>query len=154
MTAALSRVTLRDVSDDDLLLFFEHQLDPEATAMAAFSPRDLDAFMAHWARIRRDKTVTAKAVVTDGHVVGNVVSWNHSGEPHVGYWIDKEHWGKGVASAALAAFLDEVAMRPLHARAAKHNVASIRVLEKCGFAIAGEAVDSDVEEVMLVLRSG
>jgi hypothetical protein len=29
-------VALRDVADDDLPLFFEHQLDPDATAMAAF----------------------------------------------------------------------------------------------------------------------
>ena len=28
--------------------------------------------------------------------------------------------------------------RPVHARVAKHNTASIRVLQKCGFAICGE----------------
>jgi RimJ/RimL family protein N-acetyltransferase len=147
-------VALRDVQDDDLPLLFEHQLDPEATAMAAFPARSRKAFMAHWARIRRrDDTIILRSVLHDGQVVGNVVSWESDGERYVGYWIGKEHWGQGIASAALAAFLGEVTTRPLHARAAKHNVASIRVLEKCGFAISGVVVtDDDVEELLLVLR--
>ena len=147
-------VALRDVTGDDLPLLFEHQLDPEATAMAAFPARDRNAFMAHWARILRDETVVTRTVLAEGRVVGNFVSWENEGERYVGYWIGKEHWGQGIASAALAAFLGEVSVRPLHACAAKHNVASIRVLEKCGFAISGEATDGDVEEVLLVLDSG
>jgi len=43
-------VTLRKVTEEDLPLFFEHQLDAEATRMAAFPSRGLDAFMAHWAK--------------------------------------------------------------------------------------------------------
>ena len=147
-------VALRDVTGDDLPLLFEHQLDPEATAMAAFPARERDAFMAHWARILRDETVVTRTVLAEGRVVGNVVSWENEGERYVGYWIGKEHWGQGIASAALAAFLGEVIVRPLHALAAKHNVASIRVLEKCGFALSGERTDGDVEEVLLVLDSG
>jgi RimJ/RimL family protein N-acetyltransferase len=146
-------VALRDVRDDDLPLLFEHQLDPEATAMAAFPARNREAFMAHWARIRRDDTVMLRSVLHDGQVVGNVVSWENDGVRYVGYWIGKEHWGQGIASDALAAFIGELTMRPLHARAAKHNGASIRVLEKCGFAISGVVVtDADVEELLLVLR--
>ena len=145
-------VTLREVTDDDLPLFFEHQLDPDATAMAAFPARDRDAFTAHWTRIRGDETVILRSILCDREVVGNVVSWESDGERYVGYWIGKEHWGHGIASAALAALLDDVTTRPLHARAAKHNVASIRVLEKCGFAISAECTDGDVEEVLLVLR--
>ena len=145
-------VTLRGVRDDDLPVLYEHQLDPDATAMAAFPARDREAFMAHWERIRRDDTVILRTVLAEGQVVGNVVSWESDGERYVGYWIGREHWGRGVASAALAAFLDEVTTRPLHARAAKHNVASGRVLEKCGFEISGEANDGDVEELLLVLR--
>jgi RimJ/RimL family protein N-acetyltransferase len=107
--------------------------------------------MAHWARIRLDETVILRSVLCDREVVGNVVSWENGGERYVGYWIGKEHWGQGIASAALAAFLDEVTTRPLRARAAKHNVASIRVLEKCGFAISAERTDGDVDEFLLVL---
>ena len=43
-----ARVILREVIDADLEIFFEQQLDSEATEMAAFPARDRDAHMAHW----------------------------------------------------------------------------------------------------------
>src|SRR5690349_11134114 len=58
--AMADSIVLRDVTDDDLPIFFEQQLDPDANYMAAFTskdPTDRDAFMAHWARIRADKTI-------------------------------------------------------------------------------------------------
>jgi RimJ/RimL family protein N-acetyltransferase len=43
--------------------------------------------------------------------------------------------------------------RPLHAYVAKSNVASIRVLEKCGFVEVGEHTGDDgIEELLLELR--
>lgn len=44
----------------------------------------------------------------------------------------------GFATSALHQFLGEIAVRPLYARAAKDNTASIRVLQKCGFSVVGE----------------
>ena len=133
-----SDVRLRDVAEADLLAFFDHQRDPDAAEMAAFEARDRDAFAAHWAKILADDTVIKKTVLVDGHVAGNVVSWEHSGEREIGYWIGREFWGKGVATRVLSAFLLQVTTRPLYALVAKRNVASIRVLEKCGFALVGE----------------
>ena len=150
-------VTLRDVTEADLPIFFAHQLDPEATRMAAFAARDQDAFMAHWTRILDNETVIKKTVLVDGHVAGNVVSFEGSGQRLVGYWIGREHWGKGVATMALSEFLGHVETRPLYAHVAKHNAASVRVLEKCGFTISGGCVDSSeaggdgVEEFILQL---
>ena len=129
---------LRDVTEGDLPVFFEHQLDPEANRMAAFPARDRSAFMAHWTRILGDETITKKTVLLDGQVAGSVVSFEQDGNLEVGYWIGRRYWGRGVATAALSAFLGLVRARPLYARVAKHNVASIRVLEKCGFEISGE----------------
>jgi RimJ/RimL family protein N-acetyltransferase len=126
-------VVLRPVEDDDLPIFFEHQADPEASRMAAFPSRGRDAFMAHWARIRPDPTTITRTVLVGGRVAGNVVCWEHPGGREIGYWIGREHWGCGVATRALRAFLDEVSVRPLVAHVAWHNGASIRVLEKCGF---------------------
>ena len=133
-----SDVLLRDVIESDLPIFFEHQLDPDATEMAAFPSRDRDAFMAHWAKIMADDSVMLKTVLFDGHVAGNIVSFEQSGKREVGYWIGKEYWGKGIATKALAAFLDHVKTRPLYAHVAKHNIGSRRVLEKCGFTVEGE----------------
>jgi RimJ/RimL family protein N-acetyltransferase len=152
-------VRLRDVTEADLPIFFEHQLDPDANRMAAFPARDRDAFMAHWAKILRDETVTTKTILFDGRVAGNIVSWEQFGEQEVGYWIGKEYWGKGVATRTLAAFLGDVSARPLYARVAKHNIGSRRVLEKCGFTICGEEIvladasGEQVEEYVLKLEA-
>jgi len=133
-----SDVLLREVTEDDLSIFFEHQLDPDATEMAAFPARDRDAFMAHWVKIMADDVVILKTILFDGHVAGNIVSFEMSGKREVGYWIGKEYWGKSIATKALAAFLDHVKTRPLYAHVAKHNIGSRRVLEKCGFTIDDE----------------
>ena len=135
-------VRLRRVVDADLAVFYEHQRDPEATSMAAFPSRDWDAFVAHWSRILADETVKTRTVLADGVVAGNVVSFAQCGEREVGYWLGREFWGRGVASRALAAFLRIETQRPLTAHVAKHNAASRRVLEKCGFRVCGEAVVS------------
>lgn len=137
-------VLLRAVDGSDLPVFFEHQRDPEANRMAAFAARDRDAFMAHWSRILEGQSVV-RTIVADGQVAGNVVSWEHSGRVEVGYWIGREFWGRGIATRALNAFLREVTTRPLYAHVAEHNVASIRVLEKCGFTISDEEPESSDE---------
>lgn len=152
-------VRLREVRESDLLIFFQHQLDPEASRMAAFPPRDEDAFMAHWrTNILGDDAVIAKTVLVDEEVAGNVVSFEYACEREVGYWIGREHWGKGAATRALSAFLVHDTARPLYAGVAKHNVASIRVLEKCGFTISDDDVEpsdapGSVEMVRLKLEA-
>jgi RimJ/RimL family protein N-acetyltransferase len=146
------QVELRDVAESDLPIFYEHQLDPEANRMAAFVARDRDAFMAHWARILVDDSCIAKTVLVDGQVAGNVGSFDMEGQRLVGYWIGKRHWGKGVATRALSTFLELDTARPLHARVAASNVASIRVLEKCGYILCGRESHADgVEEFILEL---
>jgi RimJ/RimL family protein N-acetyltransferase len=144
-----THVHLRDVIEDDLPIFFEHQLDPIATQMAAFPARDRQAFMAHWAKIMGDDTITLKTILFDGQVVGNIVSWEESGERDIGYWIGRVYWGRGIATQALSKFLDHVTVRPLSAHVAKHNLASRRVLEKCGFKISHE----EGEEFILKLSA-
>jgi RimJ/RimL family protein N-acetyltransferase len=149
-------VILRDVTESDLPIFFEQQLDPDATEMAAFPARDREAFMAHWAKIMADDSVILKTILFDGQVAGNIVGFEMSGKREVGYWIGKEYWGKGIATRALTAFLDEVKTRPLYAYVAKHNVGSRRVLEKCGFTVEGQDTFSNasgevVEQFVLKL---
>lgn len=154
-----SDVLLREVTASDLPIFFEQQLDPDATQMAAFLARDREAFMAHWTKILGDETITKKTILFEGQVAGNIVSFEQFGERLVGYWLGKEYWGKGIATQALSAFLDQVKVRPLYAHVAKHNIASIRVLEKCGFTIIGEekgfadASGEEVEEFILKLSA-
>jgi RimJ/RimL family protein N-acetyltransferase len=142
-------VRLRGVTEDDLPVFFDDQRDPEANRMAAFPPRDRDAFMAHWNAILRDATGVERTVLLDGQVAGYVVAFEYEGRREVGYWIGRAFWGKGVATRALRTFLEEVTERPIYAGVAEHNVASIRVLEKCGFTISeAQAGDEDGHVLM------
>ncbi len=103
--------------------------------------------MAHWAKIMADESNILKTILFDGQVAGNIVGWESSGEWEVGYWIGKEYWGKGIATKALVLFLDLVKTRPLYAHVVKHNIASRRVLEKCGFKVTVE----ELEEFILKL---
>jgi RimJ/RimL family protein N-acetyltransferase len=152
-------VQLRNVIESDLPIFFEQQLDPEATQMAAFPPREWEVFMAHWAKILADTTGFIQTILFEGRVAGNIVSWEHSGQREVGYWLGKAYWGKGIATRALAQFLGQVKERPLYAYVARHNIASLRVLQKCGFTIIGEEQEPSsvpgvlVEEIILQLNA-
>ena len=152
---------LRDVVEDDLPLFFVFQLDPDANYMAAFigrDPTDREAFTAHWKKIMALPTSINKTIVCDGQVVGSVSSFEHSGKLEVTYWIGRAHWGKGIATRALTAFLAQVnTTRPIYAGLAKDNQGSRRVLEKCGFQVMGEAKGfakargEEIEELRMVL---
>jgi len=154
---AAEGVQLRDVSEDDLPIFFEHQIDPDACEMAAFPPRDRGRFMEHWAKILADETVERKTILHDGQVAGYIVCFERGGKRQVGYWIGRDFWGRGIATRGLTEFLDSVQKRPLYAFVAKHNIGSLRVLEKCGFIVHGEGkLPSDdgrpvVEEFILML---
>ncbi|HKW15172.1 MAG TPA: GNAT family N-acetyltransferase [Candidatus Krumholzibacteria bacterium] len=154
---------LREVVEDDLPWFFEFQLDRDANYMAAFiarDPTDREAFTAHWKKILAGPTNIIRTIVCDGQVVGSVSSWETDCKPEVTYWIGKEHWGRGIATRALATFLVEAnATRPIYARVARDNLGSRRVLEKCGFRIIGEmkgfagARGEEIEELLLELGS-
>ena len=132
-------VVLREVVASDLPIFYEHQRDPQSVAMADFPSRDREAHMAHWARIMAVPSSVLRTIVFNGEVAGNIVSWDGSDGREVGYWLGRQFWGQGIASQALALFLDEVRVRPLFAHVVKHNVASRRVLEKCGFVVTRAA---------------
>lgn len=130
-------VVLRDVREEDLEPLYQQQADPESVRMAAMPAREREDSYAHWRKSLADETAYARAIDIEGECVGHVVSFMREGqaEREVGYWIARSHWGRGIATAALAAFLQEERRRPLIAGVAVHNPGSRRVLEKCGFAL-------------------
>ncbi len=135
---------LRPLADADLPLIFELQRDPVAVAMARVPARDREAFDANWETIRGDDATTVR-VIDDGAsgVAGWILAFPHDGELCLGYWIAREQWGRGLATRAVRAFVAELPARPLHATVATDNVASRRVLEKCGFADLGMTTEWD-----------
>jgi RimJ/RimL family protein N-acetyltransferase len=124
---------LRDVREDDLDVLFEQQREPEAVAMALFPAREREAFDAHWHRVLADDSAVVRVIESEGEVAGNIGSWEQDGRQLVGYWLGREYWGRGLATAALGELVQELQTRPLHAWVATGNAGSIRVLEKCGF---------------------
>jgi RimJ/RimL family protein N-acetyltransferase len=145
---------LRDVEEGDLRVFFEQQRDPEANRMAAFPAREWDVFVAHWrANVLGNPSGRKKTIVVGGDVAGNILSWEHDGKRLVGYWVGRQYWGRGIATAALSEFLQHETTRPLYAYVAVHNLGSIRVLEKCGFCRLGESTKEEdgVEEYLFRL---
>ncbi|MEZ4522720.1 MAG: GNAT family N-acetyltransferase [Thermomicrobiales bacterium] len=131
-------VRLREVEAGDLPTFFEHQLDLEATEMAAFPSRDRKTFMRSWERLLNDDEVIARTILYENMVAGNIVSAIYTGKREVGYWLGREFWGRGIATQGLAAFLHQMTIRPVYAHVATHNIGSIRVLEKNGFEVVRE----------------
>jgi RimJ/RimL family protein N-acetyltransferase len=134
----LPNIILRNVIESDLPILFQQQADTKAAAMAGFPSRDKGPFMVHWEGILKNKTVIARTILFKGKLAGHIICWKQEYEQTVGYWLGREFWGKGIASRALAEFLKEMKIRPLYAHVALNNIASKRVLEKCGFEILDE----------------
>ena len=148
-------IHLRDVIEADLPILCAQQLDPDATRMAAFPAREPEAFMAHWrVKVLGDARNRSQTILFDGQVAGHIGSFVQGERRLIGYWLGKEYWGRGIATRALSEFLLQETQRPLYAQVAKHNVGSIRVLEKCGFTHVGAevpATGAEVEELTMVL---
>ena len=136
-------VSLREVLPEDIPIFYEQQLEPEGTEMAAVPPRAREEHAAHWQKVLSDATTVNRTIVADGRVAGNVVSWTQDGHREIGYWLGKAYWGRGIATTALSLFVGVVAERPLQAWVAEHNLGSLRVLEKVGFTTASEQPTPD-----------
>ena len=154
-------IALRPIEDADLDALFDQMRDPEAVQMAAFTaeePDDRNAFDAHMARVRSSPDIMLRAVTRDGQLVGHIASFPFGDQTEVTYWIDRPTWGCGIASQALELLLALETARPIHARAASDNIASLRVLQKAGFKIIGTensfapARNSVIEETILRLE--
>lgn len=150
-------IRLRPVTPSDLPILFEQQRDPTANRMAAFgaeNPDDRKAFMARWDKLLKTPGVTARTIEVAGDVAGHILCADET----ISYWVGKPWWGHGVATGALSAFLGDIEVRPLQARVAKDNFASLKVLEHAGFRTRGQdkafspGRGVEVEEYVMVLE--
>jgi RimJ/RimL family protein N-acetyltransferase len=133
----MTEVSLRQITPDDLPALFENQYDPASAAMAGVPSKEEADFYAHRERVKANPENVALAIIVDGELAGDVVSWADDGGRHVGYRIAQRFWGRGIATAALQLLLKEVTERPLNADLQQSNVGSRRVLEKNGFRLLG-----------------
>jgi len=126
--------------ESDLPALFGIQCDAEGQMMAAFASTadDREAYLDKYRKILADERIVNVVVEVGGEVVGSAAAFPLGEEIDVTYWIRRDHWGRGLAGAALAAVLEQVPARPVFASTAGDNVASQRVLERCGFKRTGE----------------
>ncbi|MFI6292150.1 GNAT family N-acetyltransferase [Nonomuraea sp. NPDC050790] len=145
-------VRLRAVAEADLEVFFEYEQDEEASARANFPSRPRERFMNHWrVNVLAPPGNLVRTITVDGATAGNIMSWTDEGRRFVGYWLGRDYWGKGVGTRAMALFLEEEHIRPLHADPHKGNTGSVRLLEGAGFKHAGTVVHDGEEHFLLIL---
>lgn len=135
---------LREVQPGDLDSFFEHQQDPEAMEMAAFTaknPADRGVFNYHWSLMLKDPNTFIRTIEVDGEVAGNIVAYPYEDAHEISFWTDKKYWDKGITTSAVDAFLAEFTPRPLRARVVTDNVGSKKILDRRGFVVIGENED-------------
>jgi RimJ/RimL family protein N-acetyltransferase len=156
-------VELRELRDEDLPVLHRYLSDPEVGRMAAFGagrPQTWSEFSEHWAKVRGSPDTLVRAVVWNGEVTGYVSRFPLFGKPSVAYEYGRPFWGRGIATRALGLFLATDTLRPLYARAAKDNLGSVRVLEKCGFKVTSEELSfakargREIPELVFELRAG
>jgi RimJ/RimL family protein N-acetyltransferase len=156
----VNHIELRDLDDDDLDAIFEMMRDPEGIAMAAFTAEDPDdrgAFDQWMSRQRAAAGVLYQVVTENGGFAGTAAVFTVDGDREVSFWIARHAWNRGVATAALRLLVAYEPDRPLFARAATHNVASIAVLRHAGFTEVSRNVayapglGREVEEVVFAL---
>src|SRR5215831_7632019 len=101
-------ISLRPTTREDLPTLFRQQLDPDSNAMAGTKPYSDEAYRAVWDRILSAPVIEARVILDgDAGIVGSINCFQRSGEDHIGYWIDKPHWGRGVATRALSLMIRE-----------------------------------------------
>ncbi|WP_283937978.1 GNAT family N-acetyltransferase [Sphingomonas caseinilyticus] len=68
-----------------------------------------------------------------GRVIGKLGAWRH---PEIGFFLDRDYWGRGLASEALLQFINyarDLGLNCLTADVDPRNTACLHLLAKCGF---------------------
>lgn len=97
-------------------------------------------FLRSGKEMREKNLVHNYAILLDGGIVGGIGMKIDQHRPHigeVGYFVDRKHWGKGIAPKAVE-MIEEIGFGTLGLErieliTLKNNRASIRVAEKCGY---------------------
>lgn len=138
-------VTLRPPQQSDIAAFLDHASDRGARWQAAFclaEAPDPVAFEHRWQSMLVDPPVLVRTVLVDAEVAGHVATWiAEDGSPEITYWLGRQFWGAGVGARGLRLFLSEESRRPLRARCAADNHASVKILVAAGFRQVGSEPD-------------
>jgi len=167
------RLLLRTFTMEDAPLIYELNLDPDITRYTGDPVRDLEharqvleqvilpqyALYNHgrWAVLVKPGLpgeISRDGILKPGREsVGEFIGWcglkarPERNEIDLGYRLVKKAWGKGYATEAAWACLqygfEKLNLQRIVGRAMPQNIASLRVLEKCGMHYIGEEIVDD-----------
>ncbi|HEY5425301.1 MAG TPA: GNAT family protein [Candidatus Tumulicola sp.] len=115
-----------------------------------YTQRDADEWVAAVTDGSRDGHF---AIEVDGALAGGIgfdrLDGERSGTATFGYWLGRAYWGRGIGTDAARALSDYAlhsqGLRRLEASVFAQNIASAKVLEKCGFRREGALRDFYVD---------
>ncbi|MFS0738612.1 GNAT family protein [Sphingomonas sp. 1P06PA] len=137
---ATERLALRPIARGDAEALFPLFSDPEAMRFWSSPPfSDVEALRA-W--ISPSDEWPAWVMVEAGEVVGRIaIGVRRPGVAEIGYALDRRAWGRGIAAEAVKAVIAHgfgaMGLRRIFADVDPDNIASIRLLERLGFALEG-----------------
>lgn len=143
MEIRTARLLLRRPRPDDLDAFFAIMSDARGMRYWSTLPHADREVTRSWLDQKIQRSAAGGedfAIEFEGRVVGDVGAGRL---PDFGFMIHPGYWGQGIATEAATAFIDYAFSKKLTdqllADVDPRNVASLRVLEKLGFAKTGEA---------------
>jgi RimJ/RimL family protein N-acetyltransferase len=148
------RLVLRTFTEKDGQLIYDLNLDPDVTRYTHDPARDIN----HANEILEQVIIPQYALYNHGRWAVHLkqklefMGWcglkyrQEKNEIDLGYRLKKEYWGKGYATEAAFACIrygfEKLGIRRIVGRAEPDNIASCKLLEKCGMKFIGiEAVD-------------
>lgn len=137
-------VTLSKTVEKDLNYLFQFHLDKDANYLAAFTPEDRNnkiTYIEKYSKFLFDPTINMRTIKVGDKIAGSILKFVMEGEAEITYWIDKNFWGRGIATTALKNFLSIEKTRPIFGRVAFDNLGYQKVLENCGFLKIGWNID-------------
>ena len=137
-----ARLRLRRARPDDLDAIHRIMADDETMRYWSTLPHSSPEETGRWFKSmlsagpeRGDEFI----IEHEGEVIGRIGAWRF---PEIGYFLRRDHWGRGFASEALDAFVDYAASKGvafLTADVDPLNISSLNLLRSAGFRETGRA---------------
>lgn len=145
------RLVLRKVSVKDIEPMFKNWAsDPEVTKYLSFLPHEdtavTEKIIKEWIDEEKDPKTIRYLITTkeNDEPIGSIDVVNYkNGAPEIGYCLSRKHWNKGYmteACKALIKYLFAIGFSKIVIAADVRNIASNRVIEKCGFTFTHKEV--------------
>lgn len=128
---------IRDIDNDDMFIVLSDQEIKKTYMLPDFSnEEELNNFFIRLKNISNDISRFVYGIYLNDHIIGflNEVSKDDN-FIELGYFISSKHWNHGYATEALALAIDELfkmGYPNVEAAHFEHNLASGRVMQKCG----------------------